>query len=654
MRQLSGAGFDAISREKFLNTLADSYVLQDAILDNIELLIISTTKDGIVNSYNRAAEKMLGFPAEDILGRESLLAFHDLNEVLQRADQLTHEFGHTIAPGFEAIICKARATRTAERREWTYVRQDGTRFPVELSVSVIYNDRDEITGYLTIASDISEQKKTEGALHESEQKFRILAENIPGTIYLCRNDSAYSMVYLNESVVALTGYTREEFLKGEINFVKLYHPDDQAHIFKEVDEAVAKRKSFHIKYRIRHKNGTWRWLEEFGIGVYLNDELSLLEGYLIDITDQKLVDERLAESQAEIQAILSSLDDLVMEIDEHGNYRNVWAKNPESLFFSVESHLTKNVRDLLPAPLEGQFLESVRTALNEQRSVAIEYPSIFPQDDRWFSARFTPIKHIAVKPPSVSVLIEDITSRKRTEQEQLLSKSNLEAATLELQEQNNQLNEFAHIISHNLRSPVANISALIGLLNQQSSIEDYHLIFEKLKNTAGNLQGTLNDLMETLHIKKGAMAQRTQLSFYDVLTKVRQDLAGEIIQSKANLTHDFLSCPNIVYSKTYLESIFLNLLSNALKYKAPGRTPTIHFATSQQGPHIILTVSDNGLGIDLQQYGDKVFGLRKTFHAHKDARGVGLFLTRTQVEAMGGKISVNSTVNQGSTFIIQF
>ncbi len=519
----------SISREKFLNTLAESYVLQDAILGATELSVISTNTNGVVNSFNAAASKLLGYLPNEVIGEKTPELWHDWNEIVQRSKELSAELGKTIEPGFETLIIKARLTRKADRREWTYIRKDGSRFPVTISISGIWNDHDELTGYLGIATDITEQKEADQKLHESEQKFRLLAENIPGVVYLCRNDTDYSMVYLNHEVEALTGYTADDFLSGKISFVQLYHPDDIDMINALVEKAIAKREKFHIQYRIRHKSGNWRWIDEVGIGVFSGNDLILLEGYLSDITDRKKFEEQL-----------------------------------------------------------------------------------------------------------------------------LFSKTNLEAAAEELQEQNHQLNEFAHIISHNLRSPVGNINALISLLDDKSSLQDYKNIFEKLKMTSSNLQDTLNDLMETLRIKKEKMADQMPLTFEEVFTKTVQDLAGEIMQSGAVITSDFSACPGITYSKTYLESIFLNLLSNALKYKSTKRIPEIHFKTEIKDGHVHLMVADNGLGLDLDKYGDKLFGLRKVFHEHKEARGVGLFLTRTQIETLGGKIWATSQVDKGSIFYVQF
>lgn len=759
------------AREKFLNSLAETYLIQDAILNSTELSVISVNKDGIINSFNPAAEKMLGYSHHELIGKETPVILHDWDEVVSNARQLSEELHEDIQPGFDSLVANVKRTKVADRREWTYVRKDKTKFPVMLSLSGMWDENGTVLGFLGIATDITEQRKADEALRqsrahmetllsslddvvveisrdgtytnlwtrnekilfqerstyvgnnirnvlsspqleifldaidqvfrtrdvryvdylspagkwrsakisyinddsivilarditekkeaeqrllESERKLRLLAENLPGTIYLCRNDANYSMVYLNHNVEELTGYAPEEFISGAISFVELYHPDDKAGIFEDVDRALVHQHKFHVTYRIRHKSGQWRWLEEHGIGVYERGDLQLIEGYLVDITEQKSKESELERSRSDIQAILTSLDDIVMEIDEDGYYKNIWVNRPDQLFFTVEEHENKTIWEVLPPHLAEGYHQALSKAFASNAATSFEYASIKKGDDSWFNARFTPIKQTTASKRSVSVFIQNITARKKFEQDLIISKSNLETATHELQEQNNQLNEFTQILSHNLRSPVGNIGALISLLNEKSSLEDYREIFTRLKQTSMSLQETLNELVETLQINKGALAERVSLKFADTLSKVKQDLTAEIIITRAQIEADFTQAEEIFYSKTYLESIFLNLLSNALKYRSNKRPLVVSVKSEKKDGRTILHVRDNGLGIDMERYGKHLFGLRKTFHENRDAKGVGLFLTKTQIKAMGGNIFATSQVNVGTTFTIEF
>jgi signal transduction histidine kinase len=120
------------------------------------------------------------------------------------------------------------------------------------------------------------------------------------------------------------------------------------------------------------------------------------------------------------------------------------------------------------------------------------------------------------------------------------------------------------------------------------------------------------------------------------------------------VTTDFERVPKVSYPNIYLESVLINLLSNALKYRHPDRTPEIRLKSTVENERVILTVTDNGLGIDLKRYGHHIFKLRKTFHKHPESRGIGLFMIKSQIEALGGEITISSEQNIGTTFIVKF
>lgn len=224
----------------------------------------------------------------------------------------------------------------------------------------------------------------------------------------------------------------------------------------------------------------------------------------------------------------------------------------------------------------------------------------------------------------------------------------------ELTYQNKQLDDFAHITSHNIRGPVNNINALVMMVNTNSQLSDYQRIFSKIEKVAQNINDTLNGLLDMLWVKKIKSVEKTTLSFLPILLKETENLEEKILACKAEIEHDFSAAETIVYPKVYLESIVHNLISNALKYRAPDRTPMIRVTTEQKDGHVLLHVRDNGLGIDLERFGAEIFGLRKTFHNHPEATGVGLFMTKNQVEALGGEITVESIVGTGTTFTVRF
>jgi signal transduction histidine kinase len=165
----------------------------------------------------------------------------------------------------------------------------------------------------------------------------------------------------------------------------------------------------------------------------------------------------------------------------------------------------------------------------------------------------------------------------------------------------------------------------------------------------------LNDINEVLKIKQNRNIEKQDLRFDTILGHVKSMLNAKITQLSAKIEVDFNAAPEIHFPGIYLESILLNLLDNALKYAHPERTPEIHFRTYyNENGNLILEAKDNGLGINLGRYGHHMFKLRKTFHRHPKSRGIGLFMIKNQIEAMGGEISIASTENTGSTFFVNF
>lgn len=250
--------------------------------------------------------------------------------------------------------------------------------------------------------------------------------------------------------------------------------------------------------------------------------------------------------------------------------------------------------------------------------------------------------------------IYDITDRKIIENHLQDTKKSLEVLTDKLSNQNKQLLSFAHIISHNLRAPVSNLNLLVHFYKESTTTEDKDELWGNFETVIGHLNSTLDELLETLKIQEDIAKEREALSFEKTFNGVKEILIGQIKETKAVITADFSRATEIVYPKIYLESIMLNLISNALKYKSPERIPEITITSDNIAGEAILTVKDNGLGIDMARHSENLFGLRKTFHRHAEAKGVGLFLTKTQVETMGGEISAESVVDEGSVFKIVF
>ena len=636
--------------DKFLNALADAFRLQENILNATEIAIYSVSPDGMITSFNRAAEQLLGYKGSEVIGKTTPLAFHDLDEITERSQRFS-KAGGASQPVFETFARKVQDSRDPYREEWTLIRKDGSRFDALLSLAALRDDQDKVVGYLGIPSDITASKRYKEEARIIEQKFRILAENIPGAIYLCEKSEPYKTIFVNDFIETITGFPAADFLSGKMHIGELIHPDHTERVAAEIALAVDEKRPFHLQYRIRHRSGEWRWLDEVGAGVYQNGNAAMLEGFVTDVTAQREAEEHLAKIASENLQVFNNAVNLNVIAGFDGFFRRVsgtWST--VTGWTDEELRSTPYIRFVHPAD-KAETIEMMQYIKDGNNLFTFE--NRFKCKDgsyRWFLWGSAP----DLKAQIIYASAIDITERKKSEEKLLNSKKSIEAIAVQLQEQNRQLDEFAHIISHNLRSPIGNIQALINLLDDNSTVEDYKVIFDKLKNVSKNLGETMNDLMDTLKAKTQSDIERVDIRFKEMLDKVIQSLEGELIVAEASVTFDFNKAPTIQYSKAYLESIFQNLLSNAIKYRSHERKPIIHFESDVVNNTIELRVHDNGQGIDMEKFGDKLFGLHRTFHSHDQARGVGLFLTKTQVESMGGKISAESEPGKGTTFIIRF
>lgn len=220
--------------------------------------------------------------------------------------------------------------------------------------------------------------------------------------------------------------------------------------------------------------------------------------------------------------------------------------------------------------------------------------------------------------------------------------------------QNSRLFNFAHIVSHNLRSHTSNLSLLVQLIESIDDPEEKTELISEFKTISNNLNTTIEHLNEIVTIHTNNKQPRTIVKFKEALQLVVHGIGHMISKSKTKIASDFSQLEEILYIPAYLESILLNLITNAIKYRHPDRTPEIAIKTFAKNQTKYLTVTDNGRGLDLENIKEKIFGMYKTFHQNDDAVGIGLFITKNQIESLQGSITVESKVGLGTTFTIKF
>ncbi|WP_207425937.1 CHASE3 domain-containing protein [Pedobacter sp. SYSU D00535] len=251
----------------------------------------------------------------------------------------------------------------------------------------------------------------------------------------------------------------------------------------------------------------------------------------------------------------------------------------------------------------------------------------------------------------ISELFREVEDKNKRLESQ---KNELQSLSQDLIKQNNELERFAYVASHDLRSPGVNMIALLQLYEEAKDEEEKAGLMEIIREVSDNLIVKLDDLIEMLRSKHESYAVHEELNFKQIYNSAVKNLSADIKKSHAKLDYDFSEAPHIRYPKSYLESIMQNLLSNAIKYRSPGRRPEISVRTYRRNEKVFMEVKDNGLGIDLSKHSENLFGIYQTFHGNNDSKGVGLYITKAQIVAMGGNIEIESTPDVGTTFTISF
>ncbi len=266
---------------------------------------------------------------------------------------------------------------------------------------------------------------------------------------------------------------------------------------------------------------------------------------------------------------------------------------------------------------------------------------------RWVNLTVSPLWEEGETPSTHIGIIEDIHDKKTAE-------THLKESYEMVMEQNKRLLNFSYIVSHNLRSHSSNIESILNLFEETNDPEERENYMLMLGKVSAALNQTLYDLNEVVSIQTNLDLTVQNLKVKDYLDETLGLLKVEIEKRKAKIYTNVPEEMVVKFNAAYLESVLLNLITNSLRYYSPNRDPEIYITGSKVGGKWVLEVKDNGIGIDLERNRDKLFGLYKTFSNRPNSRGVGLFITKNQIDAMDGRIEVESKVDSGTTFKVYF
>ncbi|MEJ5992782.1 PAS domain-containing protein [Pedobacter sp. Du54] len=507
-----------------------------------------------------------------------------------------------------------------------------------------------LTRLIIKQADLQQMFKQQGKLLiNTESKFKGIFDN--AAIGIARvNSKTGELLEVNKYLCEFLGFTAEELINKKIK--TLIHPDD-------VEEESRLFKLF-INGEIRQINDEKRYVSKTGdvkwgsviitplwkTGEEPTNHIIILE----DSSARKAAAQVLVESQHRIQSLINTIDGIVWES---------YIEPYESIFISkkVEDILGYSVKQWKSSPTfwidhlypedRDMMVEYLNNNIIKKKQLDAEY-RIFAKDGSivWIRDIVSVIEEHG-QPVKLRGIMIDITTQKQAEVA-LNHSFNL------VTEQNKRLLNFSYIVSHNLRSHASNIQGITELIENAASAKERKEMIQLLKTVAENLNETLLNLNNVVNIQSSIDIVLEPLNLNDYIQRTLSTLNAQILNRKVAIINKVNENVLINYNRAYLESILLNLISNAIRYSHADRDPVISLTCFEENGQQVLRVSDNGIGIDLKKYGEKMFGMYQTFNGNADARGYGLFITKNQIEAMGGKIEVESQVNKGTTFKIYF
>lgn len=608
--------------------------LKRAILTAVSYAIVSTDAEGRIRTINRAAERLLGYGREELVGRAGLELLHRPDELCERARALGRELGAEIAPGLPALVARTRRDGLPDEREWTWVRQDGQPVRVFVSLTALRDPDGAPSGYVAVARDLTRDRAAARALRESEERLGLVLETTSSFAFVKDPQLRYTFVNrafadaLGRSVQGILGRRNEELFPPAL--ARRLAPQDLA--------ALASQRGVSFEETVPLPDGPRTLL--FSL-VPLRDErgeLRALHGMATDITERRRIEDALRLSEARHRAVLETAGIGIVTIDAAGL---VDSFNPEAerMFgYAAPEVLGRPVTVLLPLPqvgghqdpLERQLLAGETGAFGAVREVTCRR-----KDGTQFPAELSLSETILNGRPLFTGILRDISERRALEQAK---------------------DEFIATVSHELRTPLTSIRGSVGLLEAGAlgaQPPEALEVLEIARHNADRLIRLVNDLLDLEKLQAGRM--ELELGPIQPRELVRLALAGVrgLSATSLSLITARIDChTEVLGDLDRLVQVLVNLLGNAVKFSPPRSPIEVRVGLTRPG-RVRFAVVDQGPGIPVALQ-------PKLFHKFQqldgsDARarggtGLGLAICKAIVEQHGGEVGLISAPGEGSTF----
>lgn len=466
----------------------------------------------------------------------------------------------------------------------------------------------------------------------------LIEQNICG-IY--RTTPSGNIVFCNLAFAKMLGYNSPSELINT-NAGALYFDTGTRSNFIEQLQKASRLQNYATT--LRKKDGSvFHGLEN--VSAFTGDDGSIqyLDGAMIDITEQVNAVAALQESEQKFRRIVDTAQEGIWVLDANDKTNFVNPKLCEMLGYEAHEMIGKELYDFMDE--EGKIY--AKQCMQRRREGAKDNMDIRYKtrtgEDLWCNISTAPIFNADAYEGALA-MVTDITEKRRVEKER-------EQLIADLSERNKGLGQFTYIVSHNLRAPVANIMSLANLM-RDATPADTDKFLQGIEVSANALNTIIGDLHDILRVRNGSVLQKEDVSFPALVETITGSINVFIKGHNATFVQDFSAVDNVFTVRSYLYSIFYNLIINGVKYAKPGIHPVIRIQSFRANGHVGIMFNDNGKGLDLDRVEKDLFGLYKRFDLGTEGKGMGLFMVKAQVESLGGSISVESKPGEGATFIV--
>ncbi|RXJ45733.1 PAS domain S-box protein [Gelidibacter gilvus] len=511
--------------------------------------------------------------------------------------------------------------------------------------------------------DIDKLKNAEIKTKESERKHRKLTSDLKierkrlvtaqsvAKVGSWETDLKTFQVNWSDETHRIFGSNPEKFEASHSAFMNFIHPEDRKKVNAAFESSLEKSGSNTMEHRIITSQGIEKWVEENWS--VTNDERGaplIAAGTCQDITESKKAADKVIRNEAKLKVAQHVARVGSYEIDmittEHS-----WSDE----FYSILG-IDENI-----IPSRGVFVSfihpddramavnTMEEALSIYTNSSFQFRFIRTNGETGYASSEWKIEFDSYrKPLYLHGILRDLTKEKQAESERLKMIS-------DIVQRNNDLEQFSYIVSHNLRAPTANIIGFAEILQEETiTPKEQKELLQGLSASVAGLDTIIKDINTILQSKREVHEKKEIIIFSKLVNDIMLSIGTLVVKHRVRIITDFSDIDEIYSLKVYIFSIFYNLISNSIKYGRPEEPPCIEINSKKENERIILTFKDNGLGIDMDKKGDKIFGLYNRFHSHVEGKGMGLFMVKTQVEALGGKIAIESEPNKGTKFTIAF